>query len=97
MPKTMQTNATMRRRSRGGSAARVWYNQRWYDYTGTSLDEMRGWGWRTVHHPDHVAAVTERYRAAITLGRSWEDTFPLRGRDGSYRSARRARGRRWRP
>ncbi len=63
----------------------VWYNQRWYDYTGTSLDEMRGWGWRTVHHPDHVASVTERYRAAITLGRSWEDTFPLRGRDGSYR------------
>ncbi|KTS06834.1 histidine kinase [Methylobacterium radiotolerans] len=63
----------------------IWYNQRWYDYTGTSLDEMRGWGWRTVHHPDHVAAVTERYRAAITLGRSWEDTFPLRGRDGSYR------------
>jgi PAS domain S-box-containing protein len=63
----------------------IWYNQRWYDYTGTTLEEMRGWGWRTVHHPDHVAAVTERYQAAITLGRSWEDTFPLRGRDGTYR------------
>ncbi|MBE7248325.1 MAG: PAS domain-containing protein, partial [Actinomycetospora chiangmaiensis] len=63
----------------------IWYNQRWYDYTGTTLEEMRGWGWRAVHHPDHVAAVTERYQAAIALGRSWEDTFPLRGRDGSYR------------
>ena len=63
----------------------IWYNQRWYDFTGTSLEDMRGWGWRTVHHPDHVEAVTERYRAAITLGRSWEDTFPLRGRDGTYR------------
>ena len=62
----------------------IWYNQRWYDYTGTSLEEMRGWGWQAVHHPDHVAAVTERYQAAIQLGRSWEDTFPLRGQDGSY-------------
>jgi PAS domain-containing protein len=21
-----------------------WYNDRWYDYTGTTLEEMRGWG-----------------------------------------------------
>ncbi|WP_267358222.1 MULTISPECIES: response regulator [unclassified Methylobacterium] len=63
----------------------IWYNQRWYDYTSTSLEEMRGWGWSKVHHPDHVAAVTERYQAAIALGTSWEDTFPLRGQDGVYR------------
>ncbi|MGH1575484.1 NepR family anti-sigma factor [Methylobacterium sp. P31] len=63
----------------------IWYNQRWYDYTGTSPEEMRDWGWRAVHHPDYVTAVTERYQAAIALGRSWEDTFPLRGRDGIYR------------
>ena len=63
----------------------VWYNRRWYDYTGTTLDAMRDWGWRKVHHPDHVEAVTERYRAAIAAGEPWEDTFPLRGRDGTYR------------
>ncbi|MDP4003416.1 response regulator [Methylobacterium sp. NEAU K] len=63
----------------------VWYNRRWYDYTGTTLEEMHGWGWRKVHHPDHVEAATERFRAAIALGQSWEDTFPLRGRDGIYR------------
>ena len=63
----------------------VWYNRRWYDYTGTTLETMRGWGWRAVHHPDHVEAVTERFRTAITEGAAWEDTFPLRGRDGSFR------------
>ncbi|MGU3537667.1 response regulator [Methylobacterium sp. A54F] len=63
----------------------VWYNRRWYDFTGTSLDTMRGWGWRAVHHPDHVEAVTARYRAAIAAGEPWEDTFPLRGADGAYR------------
>lgn len=22
-----------------------WFNQRWYEFTGTTLDEMQGWGW----------------------------------------------------
>ncbi|GJD79429.1 response regulator [Methylobacterium gregans] len=63
----------------------IWYNRRWYDYTGTTAAEMQGWGWRSVHHPDHIARVTDRYRAAIEAGESWEDTFPLRGADGEYR------------
>ncbi|WP_449411522.1 response regulator [Methylobacterium komagatae] len=63
----------------------VWYNARWYDYTGTTREEMHGWGWRNVHHPDHLAAVEVRYRLAIEAGVSWEDTFPLRGADGEYR------------
>src|SRR5690348_14809576 len=29
----------------------VWFNRRWYEYTGTTVGEMRGWGWRKVHHP----------------------------------------------
>lgn len=63
----------------------VWYNQRWYDYTGRTFDEMHGWGWQSVHHPDHVERVVERFSSAIANGEPWEDTFPLRGRDGQYR------------
>ncbi len=63
----------------------VWYNARWYAYTGTTLEEMQGWGWRNIHHPDHIAAVEVRYRLAIEAGVPWEDTFPLRGADGEYR------------
>ncbi|WP_298959292.1 response regulator [uncultured Methylobacterium sp.] len=62
----------------------LWYNQRWYDYTGTTLEEMRGSGWRKVHHPDHLARVEARFRRAFESGEPWEDTFPLRARDGSY-------------
>jgi PAS domain S-box-containing protein len=62
-----------------------WYNKRWFDYTGTTLDEMQGWGWQTVHHPDHVDRVVQHIRKSFETGTPWEDTFPLRGRDGSYR------------
>jgi PAS domain S-box-containing protein len=62
-----------------------WYNKRWFDYTGTTLEEMQGWGWRKVHHPDHVDRVVERIQKCWDCGEPWEDTFPLRGKDGTYR------------
>jgi two-component system CheB/CheR fusion protein len=62
-----------------------WYNRRWYDYTGTALDEMKGWGWQKVHHPDHVERVVAKISACFRSGELWEDTFPLRGKDGEYR------------
>ncbi len=62
-----------------------WYNQRWYDYTGTSLEEMAGWGWQKVHHPDHVKRVVDKISQHFQTGEDWEDTFPLRGKDGAYR------------
>lgn len=68
-----------------GTGSIFWYNQRWYDYTGTTLDEMRGWGWKAVHHPDHVERVVAKISACFQSGEVWEDTFPLRGKDGAYR------------
>lgn len=67
------------------SGSIYWYNRRWYEYTGTALDEVKGWGWRAVHHPDHVEGVVEGIRHAWETGEPWEDTFPLRGADGKYR------------
>ncbi|MEN7535909.1 PAS domain S-box protein [Aurantiacibacter flavus] len=62
-----------------------WYNKRWYDYTGTDFETMQGFGWRTVHHPDHVDRVIARYHESFATKERWEDTFPLRGKDGNYR------------
>ncbi|NJL82469.1 MAG: PAS domain S-box protein [Chloroflexaceae bacterium] len=62
-----------------------WYNQRWFDYTGTTSEEMAGWGWQQVHHPDHVERVVRKFRQYIEKGEAWEDTFPLRSREGDYR------------
>ncbi len=68
-----------------GSGSLFWYNQRWYEYTGTTFSEMAGWGWRSVHHPDHVDRVVEKFRNHLASGEPWEDVFPLRSRSGDYR------------
>ncbi|TIX50459.1 sensor histidine kinase [Alteraurantiacibacter aquimixticola] len=62
-----------------------WYNKRWYDYTGTTLEEMEGWGWKKVHHPEHVDRVVERIQHSWDTGEEWEDIFPLRSKGGEYR------------
>ena len=62
-----------------------WYNDRWHEYTGTTLDEMEGWGWQKVHHPEHVDRVVKRIQHAFETGTPWEDTFPLRSKSGEYR------------
>jgi len=63
----------------------TWYNQRWLDYTGLGFDEMKGWDWSKVQHPDHLERVVARVKASAETGEPWEDTFPLRGKDGHYR------------
>src|SRR5262245_13779294 len=62
-----------------------WYNDRWFEYTGTTMEDMQGWGWRKIHHPDEIERVVEHFKAALTTGQPWEDTFPLRSKTGEYR------------
>lgn len=62
-----------------------WYNGNWYDYTGTTPEEMEGWGWQKVHDPEILPSVVERWKASIETGESFEMEFPLRGRDGVFR------------
>ena len=62
-----------------------WYNRRWYDYTGTTPEQMEGWGWQSVHDPEMLPEVLERWAASIAEGKPFEMVFPLRGADGRFR------------
>jgi len=62
-----------------------WYNQRWYEYTGTTQQQMEGWGWKSVHDPQTLPAVVERWKGSIATGEPFEMVFPLRGADGVFR------------
>ena len=63
-----------------------WYNQRWYDYTGTTPKDMEGWGWQSVHAPATLPSVLERWKSSIASGSPFEMVFPLRGSDGRFRN-----------
>ncbi len=62
-----------------------WYNQRWYDYTGTNFEEMKGWGWEKVQHVDHLGRVKNKFIEALQDKEIWEDIFPLKSKTGEFR------------
>jgi len=45
-----------------------WFNQRWYDYTGTTSEQSCGWGWQCVHDLQHLDEVLTLWRASLASG-----------------------------
>jgi PAS domain S-box-containing protein len=62
-----------------------WYSLRWYEYTGKTPEQTKGWGWQSVHDPAELPRVLANWKAALAKGEPWEDTFPLRRHDGQLR------------
>src|ERR1700722_8353736 len=63
-----------------------YYNQRILDYTGLSMDELRGAGWIKPIHPDERNAMTKVWTAAVAEGVPFMFEFRgRRGADGMYR------------
>ena len=61
-----------------------WYNQRWYDYTGTTLEQTRGWTWEKIHDPAFLPIVLDRWKRSDRHGTPLDMEFPLRGADGQF-------------
>jgi PAS domain S-box-containing protein len=60
------------------------FNQKWYDYTGSSPDESFGNGWSQYIHPSYVKDVFEKWQNSLVDDKSVIMEFPLRSKDGSY-------------
>ena len=61
-----------------------WYNRGWYEYTGTTPEQMEG-GWSGMHDPLVLPLVLEKWKESLRTGTPFEMEFPLRGADGVYR------------
>jgi PAS domain S-box-containing protein len=59
-------------------------NQRWFDYTGKSLDEVRGEELAAAIHPQDKSDFVEKWRAALAQGESFEAEARMRRADGCY-------------
>lgn len=62
-----------------------WYNRRWYEFTGTTPEQMAGWGWKAVHDPELLPDVLAKWHFSLSTGQPFEMIFPLRAEDGEYR------------
>jgi PAS domain S-box-containing protein len=63
----------------------IWYNRRWYEYTGKTAADMEGWGWQSVHDLTALPDVLEQWKAAISAAEPCEMVFTIRGADGVLR------------
>jgi len=62
-----------------------YYNQRWYDYSGLTLEQTQDWGWQAVIHPDDLERAGGVWRAALKSGTVSEVEYRLKRADGQYR------------
>jgi PAS domain S-box-containing protein len=61
------------------------FNKRWLEFVGLRLEDLEGWKWTAVIHPDDVTALVARWRACLESGRPLEIEARVRRADGVYR------------
>lgn len=62
-----------------------YYNQRWFDYTGMTLEETQGWGWDPVLHPEDLQRCIDRWTHAVETGEPYDIEYRFKRADGQYR------------
>lgn len=66
------------------NGAHTYFNQRWVDYTGLSMEESLGQGWTALIHPDDSLRVSRLWAQACGTV-PCEREYRLRRADGAYR------------
>src|SRR4030088_1466857 len=65
--------------------SKEYLNKRWYEYTGLSLEEGKGWGWKVVVHPDDLDRLIREWLALVEARKPGELETRIRRHDGEYR------------
>jgi len=66
--------------------ALYYYNQRWFDYTGMTLEQTQGWGWQPVLHPDDLQKCLDTWERSLKTGAPYEIEYRFkRAADSTYR------------
>lgn len=65
--------------------AAVWYNDRWYDYTGLPRELTPAGGWEEAYDPACLPAIRQHWQQSLRSGEPFEMECPIRGADGQFR------------
>ncbi len=60
-------------------------NQRWQEYTGVALEQIKTQGWSSIVHPEDLPQVIQAWNDSIQTGKKYDLEARLRGEDGTYR------------
>ncbi len=60
-------------------------NRRWYEYTGLTFEQGKGWGWKVVVHPDDLDRLIREWLALLNDPKPGELETRIRRHDGEYR------------
>src|ERR1700730_3316928 len=63
----------------------IFWNRRWHEYTGLSLEVARGWGWQDAIHPEDLKEITDKWLGFLASGQPGDVEGRLRRFDGVYR------------
>ncbi len=63
----------------------LFVNRRWRDYTDLRFDEIGGWRWLDLVHPDDRGRTLDHWRGALARSHDYEIEYRLRGGDGTHR------------
>ncbi len=62
-----------------------YFNRRWLEYLGVTLDKVAGWNWTNFIHPDDVDGIVTKWRACLASGDVFEYETRVRWANGDFR------------
>jgi PAS domain S-box-containing protein len=63
-----------------------YFNKRWFEYTGMTLEQTQGWGWSHLLHPDDKQRCLETWNESLRTGNNYNIEYRFkRASDGQYR------------
>ena len=63
----------------------TYFNRRWFEYTGMTLEEAGSSAWHAIVHPDDLALAVARREETLRTGKTFEVEYRFRRSDGTYR------------
>lgn len=69
-----------------GNGMAEYFNERYFEYTGKTFEELRGNGWRSILHPDDLDRCVACWKESVAEGKHYEIEYRLYCKsDNSFR------------
>lgn len=69
----------------GPDGAHDFYNSRWYSYTGLTMEDSLGGGWRHAFHPEDLVETERRWQNSLKTGEPYVIEYRCRSKEGEWR------------